>query len=318
MGATEQQPDQTDQTDQTVIEQKSRGPVMGFINLFFQWKFGLHRMVGLSYLIQYAIVTFLFFYDYAAFLRSPLIITLPITGVIQTIVAIYTFTFLPKTQVNPGYYNDKTTMSYPFIKENLFFTGLLCFQWLYYNDRLYQPFWKVFFPLEYLFVFLPYVFRFLFPKTRFRDGIAALKKEKANYSFYYYLTYLTKIFYIWAKHYIGFFLNYLRFINGATAYDQKCVYMLLISACFATTIAMFLHTLRFKRYVQGTTSFGTYVVAYLSTFVGYGLIFHVFFAHPLLFAITLVGLVLNLINLRLFDVYQICVMLSFHFGLVHS
>jgi len=217
---------------------------------------------------------------------------------------------------DPGYYSDKGIMSYTFVKENLFFTSLLCFQCLYYNDKVF-PILRQLYPIECLFVFLPYVFRFLTAKTRFRDSLDNYKNTKEeNRQFYFYLTWLTKIFYIWAKHYIGFFLNYLRYLDKVNAYDQKCVFGLLICACFATTIAMFLHTLRFKGYVNPRVSFGTYVISYLSTFIGYAMIFHVFFEHTTLFFITLVGLVLNLVHNRAFDVYQFGVLAAFHFGYV--
>jgi len=290
--------------------------LVGTFRLFFQRKFGFHRMTGLCYLIQYAIVIWLFFYDYEAFLQSNLIITLPLTGILQTIVAIYTFTFLPANTTDPGYYSDKGILSYPFIKENLFFVGLLGFQWLYYNDRCY-PIFKTLWPLECLFVFLPYVFRFLFPKTHMRDSLKSMKNTtEKNSSYYFYATWLTKIFYVWAKHYIGFFLNYIRYVDKVNEYDQKCVFLLLIAACFATTIAMFLHTLRFKHYLDPVTAFTLYVIGYMSTFIGYGMIFHMFFTSYNLFVITFVGLVLNLVNNDLFNVYQIGVMMAFLTGRV--
>jgi len=127
---------------------------------------------------------------------------------------------------------------------------------------------------------------------------------------------LTKSFYIWAKHFIGFFLNYVRFIDVVSPYHQKCVFLLLISGCFATTIAMFLHTLRFKGYLPARVSFGLYAIGYLSTFIGYGLIFPIFLQHNNLFFITLVGLVLNLVNNKLWNVYQFGVLLAFHFKVV--
>jgi len=144
------------------------------------------------------------------------------------------------------------------------------------------------------------------------DAINSMKKQSPNYNFYFYLTWATKIFYVWAKHYIGFFLNYIRFLNGANEWDRQCVYGILISAAFATTIALFLHTLRFKHYVAGTTSFSIYVVSYLSTFIGYGFVFHVFAQHPMLAFITFIGLILNLVHHRLFDVYQIALMILAH------
>ncbi len=47
-------------------------------------------------------------------------------------------------------------------------------------------------------------------------------------------------------------------------------------SCFATTIAMFLHTLKFKKYMGPKLSFVIYVSSYLSTFYSWILIAHVF------------------------------------------
>ena len=65
-------------------------------HLFFARKFFYHRVSGLVYLIQYALAFYLYFKDYDAFLKSPLVWSLPLNGVIQSVTAIYTFTFLPK------------------------------------------------------------------------------------------------------------------------------------------------------------------------------------------------------------------------------
>lgn len=65
-------------------------------HLFFAKKFFYHRVMGLVYLLQYAAAFVYYFADYKGFKASPLIWSLPLTGVIQSITAIYTFTFLPK------------------------------------------------------------------------------------------------------------------------------------------------------------------------------------------------------------------------------
>ena len=65
-------------------------------HLFFARKFFFHRVSGLIYLIQYALAFYLYFKDYNYFLKSPLVWSLPLNGVIQSVTAIYTFTFLPK------------------------------------------------------------------------------------------------------------------------------------------------------------------------------------------------------------------------------
>jgi hypothetical protein len=294
--------------------------IRGFIHLFFQRRFVVHRLFGLAYLIQFAYITVLFMADYPAFLASNVIITFPITGVLQSLSATYYFTFLPKKGRNPGYFSDKSVMSYNLVKENIFFATLLCFQWLYYNDRVHAIYvtmptsmrW-VFDALERSFVFLPYmIWRPLVPKTSFRDAIESTadprKTSQGNENFYYYGTHVTKIFYMWAKHYIGFFLNYLQYMNLVDDRIRYLVYMTLIPSAFATTIALFLHTLRFKGYTSGVVSFSVYIVSYMATFYSYVQLMYVFKTYWLLTLYTFIGMVINRLSLFNWHVYQISLM----------
>ncbi|CAF4809162.1 unnamed protein product, partial [Rotaria sp. Silwood2] len=47
--------------------------------------------------------------------------SLPLTDVIQSITAVLTFTFLPRTKIDSGYYSDRGTLSHAFIVEKAFF-----------------------------------------------------------------------------------------------------------------------------------------------------------------------------------------------------
>ena len=276
-----------------------------FFRLFVRARFFIHRFVGLLYLILYLAATISYFVNYAYFKTSSLIWALPLTGVLQTIVAIRTFTFLPKTKKDPGYYGDKGALTYPFICENLFFSSLLLFQWLYYSDKFY-PIIKKYYLIEWAFVFLPYLFRPLFPKTSFRDSINNYGgKSDKNRQFFLIMTYITKVFYIWAKHYIGFFLNYVRFFDLVSPDMQYHVYFLLICSAFATTISMFLHTLKFKGYLGPKKAMGIYVISYMMTFISFINIFPVFYNNLYLTLITFVGIILNLCGTRYHDIYQL-------------
>lgn len=57
------------------------------ISLFFSPKFIIHRVLGLSYLIQWVAALYLYFKDYDYFYNSILIWSLPLTGFLQSIVA---------------------------------------------------------------------------------------------------------------------------------------------------------------------------------------------------------------------------------------
>ena len=279
-------------------------PLRTFQHLFLRRKFIFHRVFGLAYLLQYFWVIYLYATDYTAgFLDSVVIITLPLTGVIQCVTAIRYFWFMPKQQKEAGYFTDQGALSYPFIQETLFFNLLLAFQWLYYNPRLQAHMPAL---AELAFVFLPYTWRVLFPKTSFRDSLEHTLAQNHTWTrwYYYYGTHLTKLFYIWAKHYIGFFLNYLAFTRQVDEHTRCVVFGMLIASSCATTIAMFLHTLRYKGYLPGYATFGFYVVSYLATFYYYIQIFPLFGAFPALTLLTLGGLLLNLFSLPVWHLYQ--------------
>ncbi|KAJ3203887.1 hypothetical protein HDU67_009889, partial [Dinochytrium kinnereticum] len=181
--------------------------------LFFTRKFITHRVGGLAFLIQFAAAFILYFANYEAFLNSFLIWSLPATGLFQSVSAIYSFSFLAKHKIVGGYFGDKAIMSYEFVVENSFYAMILLLQWLYYHDT-YFGYMGATVVLEQLFVFFPYAFRKLWPSTSFRDAMKSNgNKSVANIEFYIMMTQVTKAFYIWAKHFIGFFLNYARFMH---------------------------------------------------------------------------------------------------------
>jgi len=283
-----------------------------FSRLFFRRKFVVHRVVGLFFLIQYAWTIYLYFSDYNAFSKSPLVWSLPLTGVIQSIVAVYTFTFLPKKAIDPGYFGDKGVLSYNFIKENVFFEILLLFPWLYYSDRFF-PYFKSTFVIEYVFVFFPYFVRSFFPKTRIRDSLTNNDRNKSdlNRKFFITVTYITKLFYIWAKHFIGYFLNYTRYLNRFGPEEQYHLYLLLIFGSSATTIAIFLHTLKFKGYMGPKKAFLGYMISYFATFYSYYNISYVFVLHWDIFAVVFIGLLVNFLDRKYQYAYQFFVLSLF-------
>ncbi|KAJ3176550.1 hypothetical protein HK101_010424 [Irineochytrium annulatum] len=277
--------------------------------LFFSRQFFVHRIVGLSFLLQYAAAFYLYFADYEGFKKSILIWLLPATGVFQSVTAIYTFTFLPKKQKDGGYFGDKSILSYPFIIENSFYAMILFYQWVYYDD-LFFKYIAGSIVVEQTYVFFPYVIRQLWPKTSFRDSVDNTRnRTDKNAIFFTAATYVTKAFYIWAKHYIGFFLNYVRFLNRITDHEKVYIHHILIFASFATTISVFLQTLKFKRYMGPRLSFLIYFGSYMGTFYGFVNVGHLFWENPDLTLITLGGLIINFWDREMQVGYQIAVAL---------
>lgn len=274
-----------------------------------QQRFLVHRIFGFLYLAQWFASFGLYLSDYKTYIASILPWSMPLTGLIQSITAVYYFWFLPKKQEDPGYYSDKSTLSYNFVKENIFFAALLLFQCVYYWDFTYFWIQQLVIP-EYFFVFLPYTARGFFPKTSFRDSLNnPNNKSDKNYTFYIIVTWITKIFYVWAKHYIGFYLNYVRFADRVHAGHQQEMYLLLIFSGFATTISMFLHTLKFKGLLNPRVSYIIYMASYLATFYSIFRLYDVFTDNLDLFLITLVGIVINFYSATAQNIYQVMVML---------
>lgn len=277
--------------------------------LFFSRQFIVHRVVGLSFLLQYIACFYLYLSNYERFKKSALIWTLPLTGLFQSINAVYTFTFLPKKQKDGGYFGDKSIMSYPFIIENSFFALILFFQWIYYDDTLVKLISQTVL-IEQVFVFFPYILRTRWPKTSFRDALDNKRNRTEKKNFFFMCAILvTKAFYIWAKHYIGYFLNYARFLDRVNDNEKYYVSNVHIFSSFATTISIFLQTLKFKRYIGSRTSFIIYFLSYMGTFYGFASIWPTFFRNLDLTLITLGGLIVNFGSWELQWGYQIAVMM---------
>lgn len=224
-------------------------------------KFALHRINGILYLMQYVASFLLMVFNYDAYTRTPLPWTLPLCGWIQAVIASFTFTFLPKGNDAQGYYSDKRTITYSFMVENVYFSGLLLFQALYGFTPFIKslPFW-----VEHIGVFLPYViFRPLFPKTSLGDSRHTENQYSSkNMRFLKAMALISKIFYVWAKHFVGYYMNYMIYLGLVQEKNMYHFHWLLLVSGWATTIAVFLHTLKFKGYIGPRFA----LLAYTGTF----------------------------------------------------
>lgn len=80
-----------------------------------------------------------------------------------------------------------------------------------------------------------------------------------------------------------------------------------ISSAFATTIAVFLHTLKFRKMIGPRLSFMIYFIAYMSTFISYYYILDIFSLNLDLSLITLGGLLINFKERKYQIAYQVLV-----------
>ena len=163
-----------------------------------------HRFVGAAFLLQIVAATVIYNLDFKSFLSSPLWCSLPVCGVMQSASAAYYFRHTTPKKNDPGFMSmgDVGRLSWfvlltshaslsphlrrlvhmtsarpllpyrYFVCENIFFSSLLCFQSIYLHPSVHQTsitgFARII--IEGLFVFLPYYWRPLFPKTALRDS----------------------------------------------------------------------------------------------------------------------------------------------------
>lgn len=273
--------------------------------MWFAPRFQVHRVTGLIFLLQFFAAFYLYIFNYEHYLKTPLVWTLGMTGFLQSVTASCTFTFMPNI-ADPGFIamSDKAPLSYKFIVENSFFSMLLAFQYCYMDNKIFEMIRAVP-PIEILFVFLPYYIRPLWPTTRIRTALENAKnKSEKNRFFYHASTYIVKVFYSFAKHYIGFFLNYIRFLGRITPEDQKTIHGILITSSYMTTIALFLHTLKFKGWLGPRTATVAYEGAYLITAWFYWQFLGTIAANLDLALLCFIGMVLNFAPKGIWHAYQ--------------
>ena len=138
------------------------------------------------------------------------------------------------------------------------------FGWCYYNDfhrRALQStqFGKI---IEGLFVFYPYVFlRPLFPTTRLINaGTSKAGRSRKLDSFYRVGTNAIKIFYLWAKYFLGFFINWVVYLDETDDHFMFVVRSLYLLNVGTVSSAVFLHTLRFKKVLPPYLTFSVYLL----------------------------------------------------------
>ena len=287
--------------------------IAGTYHLFSQKRFRPHRLCGFLYLTQFLIAVLAEFSPTLLNATYPYIhISLPITGFLQAIIACRTFTFLPTTKGEvQGYFSDKRTMSYDFILENVYFSGLIVFQSLYFH---YPGLFRVFPIVEIVLVFLPYyAIRPFFPKTSLRKSMGrSYEISDKNRFFISANIYFVKVFYVQAKHISGYYLNYLIYTNSfPTSYNGN-MRLLLLLAGWGTTIAVFLHTLKFKKYISPKLAMVLYTGCFPLFYVVYVSLYKQILTQPIIALICALGILVNFTPVYTQVLYQCfaCISLS--------
>lgn len=223
----------------------------------------VHRYMGMAFLIQYAAawVEYITNYDHAK--DSVLLHFIAVNGLIQGYSAFFSFKVLPDLD-DPGYFSDKAVISRKFVHENTFFSLITVWGSIYYNEVWLEkiqahPVGRI---LEILFVFFAYVaIRPFFPTTHVGDaGSGKGSRTDANKSFYTYGTLAYKIFYLWAKYFLGFFINFLWMRRLCTPDEVMFIKGMYTLNLGTLSIGIFLHTLRFKGVLPGKLTFSLYLL----------------------------------------------------------
>lgn len=262
----------------------------------------VHRYMGLFFLIQYALVwvEFLTNYDGGGTL-SLLPHTLALNGIVQGYSAYFSFRVLPEIK-DAGYYSDKGVMSRNFLHENIFYQSMCLFGSVYYDSGLRQALHSNL-PgrlTELVFLFFPYVvLRPFFPTTRFRDGGTQNKSRSGALAKFYEIgTTMIKIFYLWAKYFLGFHINFMTYLGLIKPENLVFVHGLYLLNAGTCSIGVFLHTLRFKKILPAWFTFSFYLCQIYATFTALPYAFDTFVGHPKLCLVSLVGLLCNMTRNR--------------------
>mmetsp|Transcript_21246 Transcript_21246/g.30059 ORF Transcript_21246/g.30059 Transcript_21246/m.30059 type:complete len:469 (+) Transcript_21246:79-1485(+) len=272
----------------------------------------VHRYMGLVFMMQYALAWVEFITNYEAAKDSYLPLTVALNGLIQAVSAYLSFKVLPELD-DAGYYSDKAVLSRKFVHENIFFQLMTTFGSLYYHDGCRAAL-KSSIPgqiIEYVVIFWPYILlRTWFPVTRFKNaGSSKLGRTQSYERFYSIGTKMIKIFYLWAKYFLGFHINFLVFLGFPTSNDMKFIRGMFLLNAGTVSISVFLHTLRFKKVLPPRLTFSLYILQIYATFYALPYAYKVFMSHPKLSAVTFSGFLANLTrDRRLHCVWCACTM----------
>lgn len=261
----------------------------------------IHRYMGLMYLVQYTFAWVEYFTDYDNAAKSFLPHFIALNGIIQGTSAYFSFKVLPDL-IDAGYYSDKAVLSRNFVHENLFFSLMSVWGSIYYNTPVRSIMQthlggKL---VEGIYLFFPYILvRTWFPVTRFSNtGTTYKGRSESNKRFYEIGTFTVKIFFLWAKYFCGFFINWLVYLDLVTTEQWKFLHGLFLLNLGTVSLAVFLHTLRFKKVLPAKFTFSLYLVQIYLTFTAIPLAYDMFASHPNLCALCASGILCNMTRSR--------------------
>jgi hypothetical protein len=222
-------------------------------------------------------------------------------GVIQGITAYFSFRVLPDI-ADPGYYSDKAVLSRRFIHENIYFSTVAFVGSCLYNNEIRtkmmaNPVGRL---IILTFLYWPYVaIRPFFPSTSFSDaGSSMAGRSSKNERFYKIGTMMVKIFYLWGKFILGFFFNWMCYLNIGSHSEQLVIRGVFLMNIGTLSISVFLHTLRFKKVLPPTLTFSIYLGQIYGTFLALPYCINLFLEYKILLSMALLGIGVNFTRSR--------------------
>ena len=268
--------------------------------------------------MQYAASVYLFLADYDRWLRSPLVWSCPATGLTQSINAALTFKFLPKTEV-PGFaaVADKGVLSYYTVVENSFYAMQLLFACCYMHQDI-RPLIRSLHIVEPFFVFFVFWARDLWPSSRISKALDSADKTTTplNRLTLAVSAWSIKAFYLFAKHFVGYFPLYLVFLGRMSTQDQHLLYAVQVLSGYAATISIFIHTLKFKGYLGPMTAMVAYDIIIPGFLFLYWRMGALILRNADVALVCGVALLLNLLPKPTVHVYQGLVAVAFYCGIL--
>lgn len=273
------------------------------IKLWIGQLFKFHRIGGLLFLIQYGLSWYYYYSNYEWYKESFLVYTLLLNGCFQASSAIIEIGHtLENTDQGEYFSNKNVTISKDFITENLYYQILTTFSSLYYFPKFYSFFKTNLLGqiLEIIMVFFPFfMIRPFFPKTLLRNAIGNGDKiSTQDHQFFYILSnWAIKFCVLFGKHYVGYFINTVRFIGGFQEIEiEKLLQFMMLANTGTVSISTFLHTLKFKNKLSPRASMCIYLmILYTPAIAIYQLIPYSFEYHKLLIIFTF-SLFINFMN----------------------
>ena len=154
--------------------------------------------------------------------------------------------------------------------------------------------------LEAIYVFWPYVLvRPWYPTTRFSNAGKTYKgRTSKNETFYRLATSMVKFFYLWAKYFLAYFINFMVFMEKIDDSHWPMIQGMLWLNTGTVSLSIFLHTLRFKKVLPPKFTMSVYLVQIYLTFMAIPMAFDMFSAPLGLCSLCVLGLALNMTRKR--------------------